>query len=123
MAALLLMAGCGQPKAKEPVKKDIGLQLYSIRNVIGNAEKYAANHEQVFKALAEMGYTAVEAANYDGEQGLLYGVAPEQYKADLEAAGLKSMSSHVGHSLSPEELATGNFDESMKWWDKAIAAQ
>ena len=121
MAALLLMAGCGQPKAKEPVKKDIGLQLYSIRNVIGNAEKYAANHEQVFKALAEMGYTAVEAANYDGEQGLLYGVAPEQYKADLEAAGLKSMSSHVGHSLSPEELATGNFDESMKWWDKAIA--
>ena len=52
MAALLLMAGCGQPKAKEPVKKDIGLQLYSIRNVIGNAEKYAANHEEVFKALA-----------------------------------------------------------------------
>ena len=69
MAALLLMAGCGQPKAKEPVKKDIGLQLYSIRNVISNAEKYAANHEQVFKALAEMGYTAVEAANYDGDKG------------------------------------------------------
>ena len=118
----MLVAACGQqPKAQEPVKKDMGLQLYSIRNVIGNAEKYAANHEEVFKALAGMGYTAVEAANYDGEQGLLYGVKPEQYKADLEAAGLRSLSSHIGHSLSPEELKSGNFDESMKWWDKAIA--
>ena len=120
----LMVAACGQqPKAQEPVKvkKEIALQLYSIRNVIGDAEKYAANHEQVFKALAEMGYTAAEAANYNGEEGLLYGVKPEQYKADLEAAGLKSLSSHIGHSLSAEELKTGKFDESMKWWDKAIA--
>ena len=43
-------------------------------------------------------------------------------KADLEAAGLKSLSSHIGHNLSPEELASGNFEESMKWWDQAIAA-
>lgn len=122
LMSALLVAACGQqPKAQEPVKKDIALQLYSIRNVIGDAEKYAANHESVFKALAEMGYTAVEAANYNGDEGLLYGVKPEQYKADLEAAGLKSLSSHIGHSLSAEELKTGNFDESMKWWDKAIA--
>ena len=121
MSALMVACGQQQPKAQEPVKKDIALQLYSIRNVIGDAEKYAANHESVFKALAEMGYTAVEAANYNGDEGLLYGVKPEQYKADLEAAGLKSLSSHIGHSLSAEELKTGKFDESMKWWDKAIA--
>ena len=124
LMSALMVAACGQqPKAQEPVKvkKEIALQLYSIRNVIGDAEKYAANHEQVFKALAEMGYTAAEAANYNGEEGLLYGVKPEQYKADLEAAGLKSLSSHIGHSLSAEELKTGKFDESMKWWDKAIA--
>ena len=122
LMSALMVAACGQqPKAQEPVKKDMALQLYSIRNVIGDAEKYAANHESVFKALAEMGYTAAEAANYNGEEGLLYGVKPEQYKADLEAAGLKSLSSHIGHSLSAEELKTGKFDESMKWWDKAIA--
>ena len=121
MSALMVVACGQQPKAQEPVKKEIALQLYSIRNVIGDAEKYAANHESVFKALAEMGYTAAEAANYNGEEGLLYGVKPEQYKADLEAAGLKSLSSHIGHALSPEELKTGKFDESMKWWDKAIA--
>ncbi|MBR1927388.1 MAG: sugar phosphate isomerase/epimerase [Bacteroidales bacterium] len=122
IAAAAMLAACGQqPKAQGPVKKDMALQLYSIRNVIGDAEKYAANHESVFKALAEMVYTAAEAANYNGDEGLLYGVKPEQYKADLEAAGLKSLSSHIGHSLSQEELKTGKFDESMKWWDKAIA--
>ena len=122
MSALTLLAACGpKNEVKEPVKKEMSLQLYSIRDVIGNAEKYAANHVEVFKALAEMGYTGVEAANYDGENGLLYGVDPAQYKADLEAAGLKSVSSHIGHSLSEEELKTGNFEESMKWWDKAIA--
>ena len=123
MSALALLASCGQkPKAAEPVKKEIGLQLYSIRSVIGNPELYAANHEEAFKALAEMGYTCVEAANYDGDNGLLYGVDPAQYKADLEAAGLKSLSSHIGHNLSDAELKSGNFEESMKWWDKAIAA-
>ncbi len=119
LSALTVLTACGQ-KAQEPVKKEIGLQLYSIRSVIGNPELYAANHEEAFKALAEMGYTAVEAASYN--DGKLYGVDPEQYKADLEAAGLKSLSSHIGHNLSPEELASGNFEESMKWWDQAIAA-
>ena len=119
MSALMLLTACGK-KADEPVKKEIGLQLYSIRSVIGNPELYAANHEEAFKALAEMGYTAVEAANYN--DGKLYGVDPEQYKADLEAAGLKSLSSHIMHNLSPEELESGNFEESMKWWDQAVAA-
>lgn len=119
LSALTVLTACGQ-KAQEPVKKEIGLQLYSIRSVIGNPELYAANHEEAFKALAEMGYTSVEAASYN--DGKLYGVDPEQYKADLEAAGLKSLSSHIGHNLSPEELASGNFEESMKWWDQAIAA-
>lgn len=119
LMSAIMVAACGN-KAQEPVKKDIGLQLYSIRSVIGNPELYAANHEEAFKLLASWGYTAVEAANYDN--GKLYGVDPEQYKADLEAAGLKSLSSHIMHNLSPEELASGDFTESMKWWDQAVAA-
>lgn len=121
MSVLLLVASCGQKKAdNEPVKKEFGVQLYSIRSVIGDSTLYAENHEEAFKALAEMGYSYVEAANY--RDGKLYGVDPEQYKADLEAAGLKSLSSHIGHALSPEELKTGVFTESMEWWDEAIAA-
>ena len=44
------------------------------------------------------------------------------YKADLEAAGLKALSTHIMKGLSEEELASGDFTPSMAWWDQAIAA-
>ena len=120
LLALGAVSCTGGKQDEKPVAKEIGVQLYSIRDVIGNPEAYARNHEEAFKALAQMGYTSVEAACYS--DGKLYGVDPEQYKADLEAAGLKSLSTHIGRTLSDEELASGDFTESMKWWDQAIAA-
>ncbi len=117
-AALLMLASCAPKTATELPEKEIGLQLYSIRSVIGNPELYAQNHEEAFKALAEFGYKTVEAACYS--DGKLYGVEPEQYKADLEAAGLKSVSTHIGRNLSDEELANGVSEETMAWWDQAI---
>lgn len=120
LLALGAVSCTGGKQDERPVAKEIGVQLYSIRDVIGNPEAYARNHEEAFKALAQMGYTSVEAACYS--DGKLYGVDPEQYKADLEAAGLKSLSTHIGRNLSDEELASGDFTESMKWWDQAIAA-
>lgn len=120
LLALGAVSCTGGKQDEKPVAKEIGVQLYSIRDVIGNPEAYARNHEEAFKALAQMGYTSVEAACYS--DGKLYGVDPEQYKADLEAAGLKSLSTHIGKNLSDEELASGDFTESMKWWDQAIAA-
>lgn len=120
LLALGTVSCTGGKQDEKPVAKEIGVQLYSIRDVIGNPEAYARNHEEAFKALAQMGYTSVEAACYS--DGKLYGVDPEQYKADLEAAGLKSLSTHIGRNLSDEELASGDFTESMKWWDQAIAA-
>ncbi len=101
-------------------KPEIGLQLYSVRDLIGNPEKYAANHERVLAELAKMGYTLTEAACYD--DGKLYGVAPEQYKVDIEAAGLKVLSSHVGHNLKKEELSSGDFTEALNWWQTCIDA-
>ena len=120
LLALGAVSCTGGKQDEKPVAKEIGVQLYSIRDVIGNPEAYARNHEEAFKALSQMGYTSVEAACYS--DGKLYGVDPEQYKADLEAAGLKSLSTHIGRNLSDEELASGDFTESMKWWDQAIAA-
>lgn len=117
-----LLASCCSAEQKEccPAEKDMCIQLYSARDLIGNAEKYAANHEQVLKALAEMGYTSVEAANFG--DGKFYGVAPEQFKADVEAAGMKVLSSHTGRRLSAQELATGDISESLAWWDEALPA-
>ena len=119
-AALLALASCAGPKDAALPKKDIGVQLYSIRDQIGNPELYAQNHEEVLKGLAEMGYSGCEAACYG--DGTLYGVSPEQYKSDLEAAGLKSLSTHIMKGLSEEELQSGDFTPSMEWWDKAIEA-
>ena len=116
------LTGCRQAQstAEALPDKDIALQLYSIREVIGDSAKYADSHEEVFGQLRDMGYSAVEAANYGG--GRFYGLSPEQFKTDCEAAGLEALSSHATRALSDEELAAHDFTEAMKWWDEAIAA-
>lgn len=116
VAVLLVLSSCA-PKADQatsaPVKKDIALQLYSLRDDIGK------DYPAVIKKVGEMGYTAVEAANYD--DGKFYGRTPEEFKADIEAAGMRVLSSHVGKALSETEVASKDFTEALKWWDQCIA--
>jgi len=102
-------------------KKEMALQLYSIREVIGSPENYAKNHAEVFQKLAAWGYTAVEAASYDQGRGTFYGVSPQQFRADCEAAGLRCLSSHATRGLSADELKNHDFTAALAWWDKAIA--
>lgn len=97
-------------------KKDISIQLYSVRDKLNSG----ADLNNILKELAQMGYTGVEAANYN--DGKFYGKTPEEFKRAVEAAGMKVLSSHTTKGLSKEELASGNFSESMKWWDQCIAA-
>ena len=118
--ALMVLVALSMSLNADAKKKEIAFQMYSVRDLIGNPDKYAKNHETTLKELAKMGYTAIEAANYGG--GKLYGVTPEQFKADIEAAGMKVLSSHVGHNLSAEELKSGNFDNALKWWVECIDA-
>ena len=121
-AVAAALTGCQADKSaeKSAPEKEMALQLYSIREVIGDSALYAANHEEVFKRLHDMGYTAVETANF--VNGKFYGVAPEQFKADCEAAGLEPLSAHSTRQLTAEELAGHDFTEARKWWDDAIAA-
>ena len=89
--------------------------------LIGNAENFAANQEKVLADLAKMGYTTVETANYGN--GKIYGLAPEDFKACMDKAGLKALSTHTTRGLSAEELKAGAAnEETMKWWDECIAA-
>ena len=118
-SVFMLASCCCADKGCQP-KKEMSIQLYSARDLIGNAEKYAENHEAVLKALAEMGYTSVEAANFNN--GLFYGVTPEQFKEDVEAAGLKVLSSHTNRRLSKEELTSGDLTAALAWWDEALPA-
>lgn len=97
-------------------KKDIAIQLYSVRDIINNG----TDLNVVLKNLAQMGYTSIEAANYDN--GKFYGKTPEEFKNAVEKAGMKVLSSHCSRGLSDKEVASGDFSESLKWWDQSIAA-
>ena len=97
-------------------KKDVTIQLYSVRDLI----KEGSDFNALLKKLAQMGYSSVEAANYN--DGKFYGLTPEDFKKAVEDAGMTVLSSHCSRGLSDQELASGDFSESLKWWDQCIAA-
>ena len=113
-AAMMAFPACA-PKEAAPVKKDMCIQMYSARSIL-NHDNYA----DILKEIAAMGYTAVEAASYDGDNGLIYGDTPEVFKQKVEAAGMKVLSAHVSRGLSREELDSGDLTAALAWWDKCI---
>ena len=100
--------------------KEMAVQLYSARQLIGSPELFAKNHEYVLGRLAQMGYTGAEAASYS--DGLFSGMEPEDFKTALNKAGLELVSSHTTRVLSSDELSSGNYEAAMKWWDQCIEA-
>ncbi len=90
--------------------KNIGLQLYSIRDSIMRDVPGAV------AKVAKMGYTFVEPAGY--RDGKFYGMDPAAFKALCDENGLPILSSHTGQSL-PD---SANWDKVMAWWDECIAA-
>ena len=113
MLGVVSCANIGKGKST-PEKKEIGVQMYSLRDML------KTDYEGAVKALGEIGYTSVEAADY--RDGKFYGKNPEDFKKDIENAGMKVVSSHTSRKLTSKELETGDFSESLKWWDEAIAA-
>jgi len=126
--AVMLLAGSLTMSAQRRVhrrqqqmpRKEMALQLYSLRDLIGDPAKYAQNHVEVLRKLKQFGFTSVEAASYN--DGKFYGISPEQFKKDCADAGLVALSSHASYGLSDAELAAHDFTKAMKWWDKAIKA-
>ena len=114
----------GQSYAQtNPTKKDIGVQLYSVRSMMGSdspSNENNADYINVLKKLANMGYTGVETANY--KDGKFYNTSPSVFKKNVERAGMKVVSSHASKPLSKEELESGDFSASLKWWESCIAA-
>jgi len=94
----------------KPPKKNIGLQLYSIRDSIMRDVPGA------IAKVAEMGYTFVEPAGYGN--GKFYNMTPADFKTACEKNGLLVLSSHTGQAL-PD---SARWEETMKWWDDCIAA-
>jgi sugar phosphate isomerase/epimerase len=114
VALQLVTASAAKPETQQSPKKDIALQLYSLR------EDFENDFDAAIKEAGEAGYTAVEAASYGN--GKFYGKTPAEFKAAVEAAGMKVLSSHTAKHLSDTELRTKKFTESLAWWDEAIKA-
>ncbi|HOW09227.1 MAG TPA: TIM barrel protein [Bacteroidales bacterium] len=95
---------------KKTPHKNIGLQLYSIRDSI------MRDIPGAIAKVARMGYTFVEPAGY--RDGKFYGMDPAAFKALCDENGLPILSSHTGQSL-PD---SANWDKVMAWWDECIAA-
>jgi sugar phosphate isomerase/epimerase len=91
-------------------KKNIGLQLYSVRDSIKKDVPGA------IEKVSRMGYKFVEPAGYS--DGKLYGMEPAAFKSLCEANMLTIISSHVGQAL-PD---SARLSEIMAWWDKCIDA-
>jgi sugar phosphate isomerase/epimerase len=91
-------------------KKNIGLQLWSVRDTI------KVDTKGTIESLGKMGYSFVEAAGYS--DGKFYGMEPADFKALVEKNGMKFLSSHTGQPV-PD---SASWNKTMAWWDQAIAA-
>jgi sugar phosphate isomerase/epimerase len=95
---------------KKAPQKNIGLQLYSIRDSI------VKDVPGAIAKVAKMGYTFVEPAGF--RDGKLYEMDPAAFKALCETNGLGLISSHTGQAL-PD---SANWETTMAWWDACIDA-
>ncbi|MFW6275984.1 MAG: sugar phosphate isomerase/epimerase family protein [bacterium] len=91
-------------------EKEIGLQLYSLRDAM------ADNPKETVQKVGQMGYTFVEAAGY--ADGKFYDMEPAEFQSLVEESGMEFISSHTGQAL-PDSAA---WDETMAWWDQCIDA-
>ena len=95
---------------KTTPQKNIGLQLYSIRDSIMKDVPAA------IAKVGKMGYKFVEPAGY--RDGKIYGMEPAAFKSLCQSDGLTILSSHVGQEL-PD---SANMGKNMAWWDACIDA-
>ena len=91
LAALFMIPQAMTAQTKKKAKKEVAIQLYSVRDILNKVDnkngKCDPTYTALLKKLANMGYTGVEAANYNN--GKFYDRTPQQFKKDVESAGLK----------------------------------
>ena len=81
-------------------KKNIGLQLYSLRDT------FPANVKMTLEQIAKTGYNEVETYGFSAKDGF-FGTSVKEFKNILSANGLKSPSGHYDFSVFMKD---GNSD-------------
>ena len=100
MAATLALAPNISNAFARP-KKAVGIQLYTLRSIIGN------DITSVIEKVAKAGFKEVETYNFSPKDNF-WGLKPAEFKSLLSANGVYSPSGHFGFD---PYLTTGNLDE------------
>ena len=89
------VVSCGGGAKKSSSKKEIGIQIYTIR------EQLNADLAGSLKKLSEIGYNSIEAAGFANAGGAyqFYGKSPKEFSKMLEDLGMKLISSHTAFDL------------------------
>lgn len=90
-----------------PANKAIGIQLYSLRDIIGKDVK------GVIEKVAKAGFKEVETYGY-APNGSFWGLTPKDFKALLDSNGLTSPSGHFGFD---NYITSGNLDDIKSYID------
>ncbi len=84
----------GAPGRRRSVPNNrIGIQLYTMREVMGNGDRRAVR--RVLNFLGNVGYTEVEMAGY-------WGFTAQQARSWIDAAGLRAVSGHDPLNIDPD---------------------
>ena len=69
LSALFMIPLAVTAQTKKKAKKEVAIQLYSVRDILNKVDnkngKCDPTYTALLKKLANMGYTGVEAANYN----------------------------------------------------------
>lgn len=84
-----------------PAKRAVGIQLYSLRDIISKDVK------GVIEKVAKAGFKEVETYGYT-PNGSFWGLSPKEFKALLDSNGLYSPSGHFGFD---NYISSGNLDD------------
>lgn len=105
---LLSMALPEDLLASLPPKRNIGIQLYTLRDQI--KDDFVGTLTQISK----IGFDAVEAAGYSDRK--FYGYSPAEYKMIVEDLGLAPLSSHSMVNISSiNEIIDDTLEAGMKY--------
>ena len=91
-------------------KRKIGLQLYSLRDVIKEDPK------GILKKLADYGYKELEAYSYDG--GKIFGMKYKEFTDFAKTLGMRVTSGHYAFGKSESTKAVQG--SVMNGWEKAV---
>lgn len=81
----------------EPSLSSFGLQLYTLRDIIGDDPK------AVLKSVSEYGYKEIES--YEGKQGMFWGMKNTEFKSYLDDLNMSIVSSHCNMNENFERKA------------------